>query len=144
MIVLPKYQYMVLGQGRPEIYKSMRLAYYEASRRSVAIYVFDPRGDLTCLHGALLVSVGIITDHHMLRNILDREQLYTNDILVESLSKMQGDTAEQVEREVKCKIHNENMVVSKGEGLLGSVCLCVRMRPGSGIRNTISSAIARH
>lgn len=118
---------MVLGQGRPKIYKSMRPAYYEASRKSVKIFVFDPRGDFTYLHGALLVSVGIITVHHMLPNVRDREELYTKDILVESLSRMQGDTVEQVEREVKCNIH---LVVFKGEGLLGSVCLSVRMRPG--------------
>lgn len=94
-----KDQYMVLGQGRHEIYKSMGPAYHDASRKSVATYIFDPGGDSTCLHGVLHIFVGILKVHHMLQ-----------DILFESLSKRWREGQ-------KCQIHHEDMVVFKGEGL---------------------------
>lgn len=93
MIVLPyKYKSMVLEQGRPEFDNSMTPEYYEGSKKSITMYIFDPGGDLVCHHGVLLVvSAGIPKFEQLLQAVFKGKDLYTKGkerTGIEPLSRM--------------------------------------------------------
>lgn len=43
-----------LEQTKPELNKAIKPEYYEVSRTNATIYIYDPGGDSSCLHGILL------------------------------------------------------------------------------------------
>lgn len=114
MKVIPTY--FLLRYGFPEMDGVMRLVDRKASRKSVTIYIFDPRGELSCLHGVLLGdSTGIPKFQQLLQDFLKGKDLYTKGKIstgVESLVKMHRDTREQEAK--KCKINHEDIVYFQG------------------------------
>ena len=75
---LPVESLNFLEECKFEMKKSMSPEYHQASKESVAIYIFDPGGDLNSLQDVLLgVSTGILGLQHLLHESSQRKKSST-------------------------------------------------------------------